>query len=441
MAWVVAGILALLFMTLELFHVTARMSRWALAGSMILLMGLFPVAGAVPHLYARLVTDQLTAQELVLGTTLGLTSVLATDTNPLSSTLLMITTIGGIVAVSANNWLVLFLGIETINVGIYGLMGQYSRTRIGDEALLKFFLLGTIFTACEVAGIGLIGGVQGSLQILRSETGHPSLIFGLSVVLAALLFKMGSFPFHLWAPDTYEGTPWATTTIIATLPKIVAGTVLIRLVAHGTFAGLPHESTMWDTVALGTMIVGALGAWRQQRLKRMLAYAAISQIGFVLMPLSEGHPNAALIYLVTYILISLAMLTAAQALSGPTDPRRLDLVGALHTKNRWAAVALILSLAGFGGFPFTLGMVAKLYSVEAVMKGPPIVWLGSLLVTGFTFLYYFRWIYPLFAPGSRELPQRPIFSITMTSQVAAWLIVILGIWTYPMTWLTENWRR
>ncbi len=440
-AWLALGLECVIAMTLELIPLKRNISRWILAGGIVLLMILFPFAGSLPHLYERLIYAppvHVVYQELVLATALGLTGILSREGNPVASTLLMLSLAGGLVAVSANNWVVLFLGIETLNIGLYGLVGHTSRQRAGDEALLKFFILGSIFTAFEVAGIGLIGGTQGSLQIMMFRVPNPAEIAGLSLMLAALLFKMGSFPFHLWAPDTYEGSPWQTTTIIATLPKIVAGSLIIRLMATGVFSVIPRLPEILEVVALGTMIVGALGAWRQPRLKRMLAYAAISQVGFVILPLSAGHIGAAGVYLVSYILGSLAVFSAGQSLGGQDNPTRLDLVGAFKTKNRWPAVALVLALAGFAGFPLTVGMAAKLYSVEAVMGEPAIIWLGAVLVTGFTFFYYFRWIFPFFASGDVKITKNAGVGAIAISQISAFLIVVLGIWSYPMIWLTQH---
>lgn len=440
-AWLVLGFECIVMMVLELIPVRANISRWILAGGICLLMVLFSLAGSLPHLYERVIYGDpvhVIYQEMVLITGLGLTGILSREPSPAASTLLILTLAGAEVAVCANNWVVLFLGIETLNIGLYGLVGHSGRQKVGDEALLKFFILGSIFTACEVAGIGLIGGTQGNLQIMVSKMSNPALIAGLSLILAALLFKMGSFPFHLWAPDTYEGSPWQATTIIATLPKIVAGSLLIRFMATGIFSVIPHLRGILEVVALGTMIVGALGAWRQPRLKRMLAYAAISQVGFVILPLSSGHVGAAGVYLVSYILGSMAVFSAAQALGGQDNPTRLDLVGALKTKSRWPAVALVMALAGFAGFPLTVGMAAKLYSVEAVMGESAVVWLGAVLVTGFTFFYYFRWIFPFFASGNMKLPKNPGFGVLAISQISAFLIVVLGIWSYPMIWLTQH---
>lgn len=439
-AWIVLGMVPIVLMVFELLEVPKALSLGTLAAGLAILMVLFSQPHAVLPMYEHLLAPHqaiVIYQELVLGTALGLTGVLAPHQDRLASTLLMMATAGGVAAVSTNNWLMLFLGIETVNVGLYGLAGHWSWTRIGDEALIKYFILGSLFTAAEVAGIGLIGGIQGNLTIGPSTTGHSVLIAGLTLMFSALLFKMGSFPFHLWAPDTYEGTAWPATTVIATLPKIVAGSVLIRLTTSGVFNALPHLTQGLETIAVGTMIVGSLGAWRQRRLKRMLAYAAIAQVGYILLPLSSRHMGAASVYLLSYALTSIAVFGAASALSGSANPTRLDLVGVLDTGGRWFAATLIVALAGFAGFPFTLGMAAKLYSIEAVMHDSPVLWLTALLVTGFTFLYYFRWIYPFFAQ-SPKTDDSTVSPGINTSQLFALLIVGLGIWSYPLAWLTQN---
>ena len=437
-AWAALGLLAVLMMTMELIPINRRVHRVITVAGLMLIMVGFSGGSSLPAEYQRLLgalPNRVIDQEGVLATTLGLTAIWPVESSPRSLTLLIWAAVGGVVAVSANNWLLIFLGIETVNIGVYGLLGDGSRDLGGDEALLKFFILTTVFTALAILGMGLVGGAQGTLEVLTSVGTRPGLAAGESLLLAVLLFKLGSFPFHWWAPDTYEGTPWEVATVIATLPKFVAGALLIRLAASHAFGAIGQLSTVFDIVAVGTMVVGALGAWRQPRLKRMLAYAAISQVGFILLPLARGQAAAAFAYLATYVLASLQVFSAAHALAGSHNPRREELVGAWHPPTRGPAGALVIALAAFAGFPFTLGMAAKLYSVESVLAGPMVVWLIALLVTGFTFLYYFRWIYPIFAPASPCPRPKPRRGLAAMSQVSAVFLVLLGLWTYPLLWL------
>lgn len=439
--WIVLGAITIGLILLELFSPSVRLNLAALALGLVALMALFAWPATVPPLFRHNLAAGLSVevyQELVLLAALGLAAILSQDAAPVSVTLLMLAVLGALVAVSAANWLLLFLGVETVNVALYGLVGHWGQERAADEALLKFFLLGTVFTAFELAGIGLIAGYQGTLSIQDlGPLGPGALITGEALVLAALLFKFGSFPFHLWAPDTYEGTPWPAVTTIATLPKVMAGALIIRLFAAGQFAGLGNPVGVFGAVALATMIVGALGAWRQRGLKRMLAYASISQVGFVLLPLATHRIGAAGAYLVTYVLITLAAFSAAQVLYPNDNPTRWELTGAMG--RHWgASAALAVALAAFAGFPFTIGMAGKLYSLEAVLGGTPVLWLTGLVVTGFSFLYYFRWIYPLFAAPIRSEPPPATFGVVAATHISAALVILFGLWALPMMWLVRT---
>lgn len=439
--WLLAGLLPMASLVLELWAPSTRWPRRGLALGLLGLLALVPFPHPLPALYQHNVDHGAAIdiyQAAVLGTGLMLAGLIGGERSAVAATLLGLTTVGGLIAVSAHNWLLLFVGLETVNLGLYGLSGHFSQSHAADEALLKFFLLGTLFTAAEIAGIGFIAGGQGALDI-RPVTGFsPTVTIGMTLVLSALLFKLGSFPFHVWAPDTYQGNAWPTTATIASLPKVVAGGVLIHLTRLGQFAVIPHFPGLMTILAIGTLIVGALGAWRQTRLRRMLAYAAISQVGFILLPLAIGRPGPATVYLVTYALTSVAVFSAAQAVSGTDDPSRLDLMGALNSPAKWAALSLVVGLLGFAGFPLTIGMAGKLYTLEPVFRIQPAAGTAAVLTTALSLFYYFRWIYPAFSAAGGHQARPLDRGVLLTTGMLAVAVVLLGLWPTPFNWIVHT---
>lgn len=438
--WILAGMLPILCLFLELVVPKTAIPRAALATGLVALIGLALLPHPLPTLYQHNIDvghRMNIFQIAVIATGLMLTGLIGGSRSAVAATLLSLSTVGGVLAVSAQNWLLLFVGLETVNIGLYGLSGHWSTSHAADEALLKFFLMGTLFTAVEIAGIGLIVGGQGTLQMQPVLGANESVTIGMTLVLSTLLFKLGSFPFHIWTPDIYQGNPWPASATIASLPKVVAGSILIHLVTLNQLTIIPRFYGLLMVLALATLVVGALGAWQQNYLRRMLAYAAISQVGFILLPLSIHRLGPATVYLLTYALTSVAVFSAAQAVSGSHDPSRRDLMGALNSPAKWASLNLVIGLLGFAGFPLTIGMVGKLYTLEPLFQMHPLVGLIAVLTTALSLFYYFRWIYPAFSSidGHQVRPLDP--GIILTTQVLSAFVVILGLWAGPFNWIVR----
>lgn len=438
--WILAGILPIICLVLELVVPKTAIPRAGLVTGLAILIGLALLPHPLPSLYQHNVDvgHRINIFQIaVLATGLMLTGLIGGNRSAVAATLLSLATVGGILAVSSHNWLLLFVGLETVNIGLYGLSGHWSASHAADEALLKFFLMGTLFTAVEIAGIGLVVGGQGTLQMHSVVGAKESVTIGMTLLLSTLLFKLGSFPFHVWAPDTYQGNPWPASATIASLPKVVAGSILIHLVTLSQLTIIPRFDGLLMVLALATLTVGALGAWQQSHLRRMLAYAAISQVGFILLPLSIHRLGSATVYLLTYALTSVAVFSAAQAVSGSQDPSRRDLMGALNSPAKWASLNLVIGLLGFAGFPLTIGMVAKLYTLEPLFHMHPAVGVIAVLTTALSLFYYFRWIYPAFSSvvGHQARPLDP--TIMLTTQVLSAAVVILGLWAGPFNWIVH----
>ncbi|CAB1129858.1 NADH-ubiquinone oxidoreductase chain N [Candidatus Hydrogenisulfobacillus filiaventi] len=356
----------------------------------------------------------------------------------MANTLIAFLVLGGYVLLTTNNWLVFWVGLETLNIALYGLLGRVSTDAATDEALLKFFLLSGLFSAFAVAGIGFLDAATGTLHMVPAHGLWAGV--GQLLILSVILFKLGSVPFHTWAPDTYQGASWPVTLTFAVFPKVALGGLLIRLVHHGLLAAMGQEGLLLTILAIATWAVGTLGAWRQTlSLKRMIAYSAIAQMGYIIAPLAIGNLEASLTYLLTYAVLTATALAALLLLPpGVEDVSRTELARE-YPLSAWTRVSLVVALAGLAGFPLTIGFVGKLYVVEALLARDPVLAVAALLATGFSFLYYFRWLAPLVLRKTRPTPApRPSALSVGVTVVLGWAVALLGVWPYPLLWLTHT---
>jgi len=207
---------------------------------------------------------------------------------------LIFATLGQVTLAAAGNWLVFFLGFELLSISLYILVASHRQRDISYEAGIKYFIMGAVASAFLVFGIALLYGATGSLAVgdtlagLRRVAGEPPLVWGgLGLILVGIGFKISLVPFHLWTPDVYEGAPAPVTGFLATGTKVALFGFLLQL-----FLGAPMIGSLlpllWGLAAL-TMIVGTLTALVQSRVKRLLAYSSVAQMGYLLMALLAGE--------------------------------------------------------------------------------------------------------------------------------------------------------
>jgi NADH-quinone oxidoreductase subunit N len=314
--------------------------------------------------------------------------------------LMLFATLGSCLLLSANHLLMVYLGIELQSLSLYVLIAMYRDQEKSTEAGLKYFVLGALASGIMLFGMSLIYGFTGSMTFDGIEAamqagmdGAPiGLVIGLLMVVVSLCFKLAAAPMHMWAPDAYEGAPTITTTFLATIPKIAAMGILLRLLLIGGIAWAP--SWQWLLIAFSgaSMLIGSLGAYKQFNIKRLLAYSAIAHAGYMLMAVAAMDKicPSVWLYLIVYVAGSLGIFACVMMMWRQQKPAELlsDFAG-LSTTQPGLAFILTLLLLSMAGIPPLAGFFSKyLVFIAAYQAGLlPLVLLGILASVIATFYY------------------------------------------------------
>ncbi|MCA3249004.1 MAG: NADH-quinone oxidoreductase subunit N [Rhodospirillaceae bacterium] len=385
---------------------------------------------AIASLYARLVCDTapialpsgighllaVTPLSLLLNATIPLLSLccLATSARWLRAQglakgefvlLVLFATLGMQLMLVSNHFLTLYLGLELQSLSFYVLAAFQRDNRQSAEAGLKYFLLGSVASGLLLFGIALLYGLTGGLnfaEIAHHLAGKTLAIpeqAALVFVLAGIAFKLAAVPFHLWTPDVYEGAPTPVTMIFATAGKL-AGLGLFMLVL---FSPLYPLISQWQPLiallAIASLLIGSLGALRQEKLKRLLGFSAIAQAGYMLLGITVGVSGlpALLLFAFTYVVASVGIFTILLAFhekAGDSPPIALSTIAQLRglsaTHPAWAG-ALALFIVSLAGIPPLAGFWGKLYLLLAVFgQGYVLLTLIALLATVIGAFYYLK---------------------------------------------------
>jgi len=316
-------------------------------------------------------------------------------------TLALFSLLGISVMISANNFLVVYLGLELMSLSTYALVALRRDHAISTEAAMKYFVLGALASGFLLYGLSMMYGATGSLEIPKVfeaiNTGTLNktvLVFGVVFVVAGLAFKMGAAPFHMWVPDVYHGAPTAVTLLIAGAPKIAAFAITIRLLVEGMIGVGQDWQQMLVVLSVASMALGNLAAIAQTNLKRMLAYSTIGQMGFMLLGLTptvvslntlsaaNGY-SSSMFYIVTYVLTTLGTfgLIMLMARQGFEADEVNDLAG-LGKRNPWMAGVMAVFMFSLAGIPPTVGFYAKLAVLQSLVTTnvPGYIWLAVIAV-------------------------------------------------------------
>lgn len=302
--------------------------------------------------------------------------------------------VGMMLMVSANNLLMLYLGLELLSLCLYALVAFNRDNSNASEAAMKYFVLGAIASGMLLYGMSILYGLSGSLQLSEiavavsqaaeaDNAQNIGMIFGLVFVVVALAFKLGAVPFHMWMPDVYHGSPTAVTALIGTAPKLAGFAMIMRLMVEA-LGGLQADwQQMIIVLSVLSLAVGNIIAIAQSNIKRMLAYSTISHVGFILLGIiagtSEGY-SSAMFYTISYALMSLGgfgviMLMARQGFEADNIS---DLAG-LNQRSPWFAFIMMILMLSMAGIPPTVGFWAKLAVLTAVVD-VDLVWMAVIAV-------------------------------------------------------------
>ena len=315
--------------------------------------------------------------------------------------LLLIAVAGLMIMVSSSDWLVVFLGLEILSVASYALAGLRRNDRHSSEAAAKYFLMGSFAGAFFVFGLALLFGTSGALDVASSLRGGGSLagppvvsVVGLGLILAALFFKIAIAPFHMWAPDVYEGAPTPVTAFLTIAPKAAGLAVLYRVLSplqdHGGAASV--FGTVVSVAAVLTMFWGNLAALRQKSVKRLLAYSAIAHSGYLLVAIVAGDGPGLVFYVIAYLFMTAGAFGVLAAMSGRGFERTsLDDFAGLGRRHPWLAASMSVFLLSLAGFPPTAGFLAKFYVFSAaVAKGHVPLVVAAVLASLISVGYYLK---------------------------------------------------
>ena len=317
-------------------------------------------------------------------------------------TLALLAVLGMMVMISANHFMVLYLGLELMSLSIYAMVAMQRDSSKATEAALKYFVLGALASGMLLFGMSMIYGATGSLEIpqvaakIASGAANPVLnSIGLVFVVAGLAFKLGAVPFHMWVPDVYEGSPTAVTLFLGSSPKLAAFAFVIRMLAV-SLAGLAADwQQMLIILAVLSMGLGNLTAIAQTNIKRMLAYSAISHMGFMLLGIIAANANgfgSAMFYVVAYVLMTAGTFGVMMLLAGDKgEADGFDTFKGLNQRSPWKAFVMLLLMASMAGIPGTVGFLAKLSVIQSVMDIGQ-VWLAvvSVMFSLIGAFYYLR---------------------------------------------------
>jgi len=334
-------------------------------------------------------------------------------------TLSLFSLLGIFVMLSANNFLVIYLGLELMSLSLYALVALRRDHPVSTEAAMKYFVLGALASGFLLYGLSMMYGATGSLSIPQVfdviSTGVPNksvLIFGVVFVVAGLAFKLGAAPFHMWVPDVYQGSPTAVTLLIAAAPKLAAFAITVRLLVEGMIGLAVDWQQMLIVMAIVSLLIGNLAAIAQTNLKRMLAYSTIAQMGFMLLGLASGVVNgntlsaanaysSAMFYTVTYVMTTLGTFGMILLLSrqGHEAEEIKDLAG-LAKRSPWYATVMAIFMFSLAGVPPTAGFYAKLAILQALVStnvdGYLLLALFAVVVSLVGAFYYLRVIKVMF---------------------------------------------
>ncbi|HUF25864.1 MAG TPA: NADH-quinone oxidoreductase subunit N [Gemmatimonadaceae bacterium] len=399
----------------------------------------------------------LAALVLLLGT--GLTIAMAVDYNARegigaaeSHVLILLGTAGMLLLAAARDMILVFLGIELLSICVYALSAMNRRSIRSAEGALKYFLLGAFATAFLLYGMALVYGATGETNIALigariTELGlaaNPLLLTGIALLLIGFAFKIAAVPFHMWAPDVYEGAPTPVTAYMAASVKAAAFVAFLRVWAEA----FPEAFDVWQGVivalAVVTMFAGNLIALAQRNIKRLLAYSSIAHAGYLLVAFATATVagvEALLFYLFAYTLATMGAFAVLVAAGTPGEPnQRVEDYSGLWGERPWLAAAMTVFMMALLGFPVFggIGFFAKWYVIRAALEAPtPLIALAIILVVTSVISagYYLHVVMVMFMkPRPVDAPPiGPSRWLTRAVIVAtAVLIIAFGMYPQPL---------
>jgi NADH-quinone oxidoreductase subunit N len=355
--------------------------------------------------------------------------------------LILCATLGMMIMAGGIDLITIFIGLETMAVSFYILVGFIKPNQRSNEAAVKYFLLGAFSLGILLYGMSLMYGLSGTTNlrpmatVFAGQERDPRLVLAVILVVAGVGFKIAAVPFHMWAPDVYEGAPTPVTAFLSVGSKAASFAMLLRIFLEG----LPLMNADWrllfEGLAIVTMTVGNLAALTQTNLKRMLAYSSIAHAGYLLIGVVAGTTRgvtAMMIYLLIYSFMQLGAFIIIIIM------QRQDVVGdelkdfsGLSARHPFAAFAMLVFMLSLGGIPPTAGFMGKLWLFGAAIDAG-YVWLAVIAVlnSAISLYYYIRIVVFMYVKpqgAGSEVKTTPSLGFAL----AVALIATIALGVYP----------
>lgn len=359
--------------------------------------------------------------------------------------LLILATIGALVLVISRHFMSLFLGLETLSISLYGLIAYLRARERSDEAGIKYLMLAAISSAFLLFGMALVYSFTGKMDFpgigaaLQTAQYMPvTVMAGFAMMLVGIGFKLGIVPFHMWAPDIYEGAPLPVSAFIATISK---GGVLVVLIRFYQDIHASRYTELWwiiAVIAVASMFVGNWLALTQQNIKRILAYSSIAHMGYLLVAFLSGVQTgleAIAFYLVAYFITSIGAFGVLIVMSSSIqDAETLEDYRGLFWRYPWIATVFTAMLLSLAGIPLTAGFIGKFYIVMAGVNGNLWFLLFMLVINSVIGLYYYIRIIAIMFKTADTAPVtviKPSLPLAGNITLALLVILLVGLGIYP----------
>jgi NADH-quinone oxidoreductase subunit N len=355
--------------------------------------------------------------------------------------LILCATLGMMIMAGGVDLITSFIGLETMAVSFYILAGFIKPNQRSNEAAVKYFLLGAFSLGILLYGMSLLYGLSGTTNlramaaVFAGQERNPLLVLAVILVVSGMGFKIAAVPFHMWAPDVYEGAPTPVTAFLSVGSKAASFAMLLRLFMIGVPSMHADWRLLFEVLAIVTMTVGNLAALTQSNLKRMLAYSSIAHAGYLLIGVVAATPRgitAMLIYLFVYAFMQLGAFAIIIMM------RREDIVGdelkdlsGLHSRHPLAAFAMLLFMLSLGGIPPTAGFMGKFWLFGAAIDAG-YVWLAVIGVLNSAIsLYYYVRIVVFMYLKKETAGSQPTASPALALTLAVAVVATIALGIYP----------
>tara|TARA_B100000965_G_scaffold325731_1_gene288042 strand:- start:413 stop:1828 length:1416 start_codon:yes stop_codon:yes gene_type:complete len=358
--------------------------------------------------------------------------------------LLLSSILGMIVMISSNDLILFYMGLELQSLALYVLASFNRDNLLSSESGVKYFVLSALSSGLLLYGCSLIYGFTGTTNFnliadnLNSD--NYVLTFGIVFILVGLAFKISAVPFHMWAPDVYQGSPTSITSFFAILPKIAALTVFIRFLYVPFINIIDQWQMIIIFLSISSMLFGAIAAIGQKNLKRLIAYSSIGHMGYALAGLSTGTQagiNSSILYITIYIFMNLAFFSCLFMLKkNDKYYENIEDLSGLSKNHPLFSFCLLIILFSLAGIPPLAGFFAKFYIFMAVIENSmyflAIIGLLSTVIAAFYYLRIIKIIY--FDPEKIQFDKNHNFGLKFSLTIST--IFILFYFIYP-GWLIE----